>query len=329
MLDRFGRNIDYIRISVTDRCNLRCVYCMPEEGVPQIPHGEILTYDEIEEICRVLSGMGISKIKITGGEPLVRKGLPFLIERLKNLPGIHQVTLTTNGCLLKEQLPALIKAGIDGINISIDTLNEEKYREITRGGDLKQAMEGFHAAVKADACPVKVNCVPVYGEEKEELLSVVRLARENPVHVRFIEMMPIGWGRNYLQLPEEEIKKVLEEVYGELVPYEQVLGNGPGHYYTLKGFQGKIGFISAVSHKFCDSCNRVRLTSEGFLKTCLQYSCGADLKPLIRENEDREKRMEALETAIFQALQEKPACHHFGEEVQGDTERKGMSRIGG
>ena len=329
MLDGLGRTIDYIRISVTDRCNLRCVYCMPKEGVPQISHEEILTYDEIEEVCRVLADLGISKIKLTGGEPLVRKGLPALVKQLKAVPGIRQVTLTTNGCLLETQLDDLIQAGLDGVNISIDTLDEKRYSRLTRGGRLEDALAGLYAAVRAEAFPVKVNCVPIYGEEKEELLSIVRLAKEAPIHVRFIEMMPIGWGRNFTQLPEDEIKKLLEETYGQLTPYDKVLGNGPGHYYTLEGFRGKIGFISAVSHKFCSFCNRIRLTPEGFLKTCLEYSGGVDLRAVLRGEQEDAKRREALKEAVLLALKEKPACHHFGEEIQEDTEQRGMSRIGG
>ncbi len=324
MIDGYGRTIDYIRISVTDRCNLRCRYCMPESGVPLVEHGKILRYGEILRLAGIFSSLGISKIKLTGGEPLVRKGMTGLVRDIKKIPGIRQVTLTTNGTLLKDQMAALAEAGIDGINISLDTLDDEEYFRITRRRELKKALEGFHEALKYPKVVLKINCVPL-GQSEDSLCSVAELARQYPVHVRFIEMMPIGLGKEWKCLPEDELRKMLESRYGEGRPVSEILGNGPGHYVQFDGFQGKIGFISAVSHKFCKSCNRVRLTSQGYLKTCLQYHAGADLRGPMRQGASDEK----LKYIIEQAMVKKPEGHTFFQK-QGDKEEKGiMSQIGG
>ena len=208
MRDRFGRTIDYMRVSVTDRCNLRCVYCMPAEGVASVPHEQILTFDEIARVCRVGAELGIRRIKLTGGEPLVRRGLPELVGMLKGITGIEQVTLTTNGTLLKEQINGLVSNGLDAVNISIDTLHPERYREITRGGSVEKALEGLDAAAAVPGLSVKVNCVPlkVTGsnltgsngtEEDEEYIRLALLAKEGKADVRFIEMMPIGLGKHF------------------------------------------------------------------------------------------------------------------------------------
>lgn len=324
MIDGQGRTIDYIRISVTDRCNLRCVYCMPEGGIDSVPHEEVLRYQEIIKLSELFSKAGIRKIKLTGGEPLVRKGLPELAGELKRLPGIEQVTLTTNGVLLSEQLSRLTEAGIDGINLSLDTLNPEVYARITRGGNLGKVMDGFYKTLEEGRIPLKINCVPMGlpGQNAEELAN---LAKEHPVHVRFIEMMPIGLGRQYKGVLEEELLLKLEDCFGEAVPCKERLGNGPGHYVSFPGFEGKIGFISAVSHKFCHLCNRVRLTSQGFLKTCLQYERGVDLKKLLREGASEEVILEA----VSQAVAKKPVSHQFEQEGTGEREWRTMSQIGG
>lgn len=337
MKDSFGREIDYLRISVTDRCNLRCVYCMPEEGVCPVSHEDILSYEEIEELTEIFSGLGISKIKLTGGEPLVRRNLPVLVRKLKQLPGIKNVTLTTNGILLKEQLPALMEAGLDGVNISIDSLNEQEYARFTRGGCLSRALEGLEAACSRKGLGVKVNCVSFWEEENsfyERVKALGGLAGNYPVSVRFIEMMPIGYGRKFQNPGEKMVRDVLEKEYGPLKPYGGKLGNGPCQYYTLSGFAGKIGFISAVSHQFCSSCNRVRLTAAGYLKTCLQYEQGVDLKRILRQNEEKTEIRKKLETAICRAVREKPRAHVFGEgnSLEQNTERletHTMSQIGG
>ena len=254
---------------------------MPENGIVQIPHKEILTYDEIIRICRCMTDLGIRKIKLTGGEPLTRKDCATLVQMLKGLDGIEKVTLTTNGVLLKDQIQSLFEAGIDDINISLDTLDASRFAQVTRRESLNQVLEGIEAALQYPAIGLKINCVPVL-EDPENLAAVAGLARQYPIHVRFIEMMPIGYGREFQFRGEEEICKILEKSYGTMTPVTERYGNGPCHYYKIEGFQGKIGFISAMTHKFCDQCNRVRMTAEGYLKACLQYQTGTDLKSLMR-----------------------------------------------
>lgn len=324
MIDGIGRKIDYIRISITDRCNLRCVYCMPEDGVEFIPHGEILSYEEMIRLVRVFASAGIRKVKLTGGEPLARKGIVHLVEELKKIPGIEQVTLTTNGVLLAEHMDALAQAGIDGINLSLDTLNPEVFERISRCNSFEKVMKGFYAALKYPEIPLKVNCVPM-KIDGQDLFEMAELARKYPVHVRYIEMMPIGMGKSFEFCSEDAILEGLKERYGECIPYEEKLGNGPGHYYSFPDFKGKIGFISAISHKFCGSCNRVRLTSQGYLKTCLQYDIGTDLKKLLREGATEDALRKAVEDAILR----KPAAHQFGEQPKKHAESKVMAQIGG
>lgn len=324
MLDRYGREIDYIRISVTDRCNLRCIYCMPEDGVPMVSHQEILSYDEITELAEIFADLGIRKIKLTGGEPLVRRGLPSLVKKLKSVRGIEKVTLTTNGVLLAGALKELKEAGIDGINLGLDTLDPEVFARITRRKELEKALEGFHEALKYPEISLKINCVPL-GRKDQDILEIAELARKYPVHVRYIEMMPIGLGRQFAPVGEAELLAKLEERYGKCRPCNEKLGNGPAHYYNFSGFLGKIGFISAVSHKFCGSCNRIRLTPQGFLKTCLQYETGTDLRKLLWEGASRE----TLKKAVEQAVMEKPLSHRFGEREAGTEETHMMSQIGG
>lgn len=326
MIDRWDRKIDYIRISVTDRCNLRCIYCMPEEGVPSLPHEEILTYDEILRLCRCFLKSGINKVKITGGEPLVRKDIASLVGQMKTQVGMKNVTLTTNGLLLGKYLPDLVAAGLDGVNISLDTLNPSKYEKITRKDALNEVLSAIQDALNYQNLKVKINCVPVLDTDKEDIIKIAGLAKNSRLGVRFIEMMPIGLGKNYSYYSEEDIIAILKEAYGPLEPVDTVLGNGPAHYYSVSGFKGKIGFISAISHKFCNECNRVRLTSDGYLKTCLQYEHGTDLKAVLRGN----KEDSILEQMIEQTIYEKPVSHNFkGDNPQGTYELDGMSKIGG
>ncbi len=326
MIDRWDRKIDYIRISVTDRCNLRCIYCMPEEGVPSLPHEEILTYDEILRLCRCFLKSGINKVKITGGEPLVRKDIASLVGQMKTQVGMKNVTLTTNGLLLGKYLPDLVAAGLDGVNISLDTLNPSKYEKITRKDALNEVLSAIQDALNYQYLKVKINCVPVLDTDKEDIIKIAGLAKNSRLGVRFIEMMPIGLGKNYSYYSEEDIIAILKEAYGPLEPVDTVLGNGPAHYYSVSGFKGKIGFISAISHKFCNECNRVRLTSDGYLKTCLQYEHGTDLKAVLRSN----KEDSILEQMIEQTIYEKPVSHNFkGDNPQGTYELDGMSKIGG
>ena len=324
MQDSQGRIIDYIRISVIDRCDLRCVYCMPEQGLELTSHEELLTYGEIEHVCRLMADMGLKKIKLTGGEPLIRKELPILVKRLKDIPGIEKVTLTTNAVLLSQCIDELVEAGIDAINISLDTLDRELYQKITRRDRFEDAKKGLEAALAHPEVSLKINCVPM-GLPEQNLIEVAELAKKHKIHVRFIEMMPIGFGKQFRFTSEEEIIGQLESVFGKADVFNGKLGNGPCHYYSFDGFKGKIGFISAISHKFCNQCNRVRLTSQGFLKTCLQYNTGEDLKHLLRGDASDEE----IKAVIAKAIEGKPIGHRFLEEAIDNENSLNMSQIGG
>lgn len=326
MIDQFGRTIDYLRISVTDRCNLRCIYCMPKDGIKLVKSTDLLSAEEISRVCSVMAQLGIKKIKLTGGEPLVRHGVSDLVKRLKNIQGIEKVTLTTNGVLLKQQIGNLVAAGLDGLNISLDTLDKTCYYKIARCDQLEQTLDGIKAALEYPDLSIKINCVPL-GLKEQNLCQIAALARQYPIHVRFIEMMPIGIGKEFSGISENEVISLLEKKFGHIERYTgEKLGNGPSHYYCVEGFLGKIGFISAISHKFCKECNRIRLTSQGYLKTCLQYTAGCDLRRIIRSGGSDEK----LKKEILAALLEKPAGHTFlQEEKKDETECLCMSQIGG
>lgn len=321
MRDQFGRDIDYMRISITDRCNLRCRYCMPED-LSFIPHEEILRFEEIIRICAIAAHLGIRTLKVTGGEPLVRKGCADLMRELKALPGIEHVTLTTNGVLLKEQLPALAELGVDGINVSLDTLDREAYRRITGRDALPQVLAGLYEAIRL-GLKVKLNCVPLAESGLPSLLALAELAMHYPMDVRFIEMMPIGYGADFVPLEQGRVEQAVLEAWPDLTPTEERRGFGPARYYVSPGFKGAVGFIDAVSHSFCGDCNRVRLTSEGFLKLCLCHGDGLDLRALLRGGSDDEE----IQTAMSAAIVGKPARHSFGE--RRADEARNMSQIGG
>ena len=328
MLDQYGRKKEYLRISVTDRCNLRCVYCMPEEGVEQVSHSEILSFDEMTRICRICAKLGITRVKLTGGEPLVRKGLGSLLRSIREIEGIEQVTLTTNGVLLAEQIEELAAEGLDAVNVSLDTLDRAQYMKLTRRDELEAALRGLEAALQYPDIRVKVNCVALHGENESQWVPLANMAKERPIDVRFIEMMPIGLGKEYPFSSQELVYEALKAAFGEAQFLTGNFGNGPAIYARFPGFTGKTGFISAVSHKFCESCNRVRLTAEGFLKPCLQYSTGVDLRAMLR-NEAGEKELEEM---IQKVIFEKPRSHQFqmeGSSKQEDLEQKQMSSIGG
>lgn len=324
MQDKFGRTIDYIRISITDRCNLRCVYCMPEGGIELCKCDDVLRYEEFIRLCRIFAKLGTKKIKITGGEALVRKDALNLIGAIKGIDGIEQVTLTTNGILLGDYIDKLVQIGIDGINVSIDSLDSEGFKKITRVGNVEKVKAGLAKALAYPQIKLKVNCVPC-DADAQNLLELVDLARNNALHVRFIEMMPIGEGKHFKFLSEDTIKSLIEERFGPLVPYNEKLGNGPSHYFSLRGFKGKIGFISAISHKFCHECNRIRLTCTGYLKICLQYDIGVDLRERIRNGASDAM----LEEAIVNAVLAKPMEHSFLQKNIVSEEQGKMSAIGG
>ena len=325
MIDGQGRSIDYLRISVTDRCNLRCIYCMPPEGVEWMPHADMLSYEEILRLCTLFARRGIRKVRLTGGEPLARKGLPQLVAGIKAIDGIESIAMTTNGVALAGQLPGLLAAGLTAVNVSLDTLDRAQYAAITRRDKLPEALEGLRAALAAPGLRVKLNCVPM-GENDGQLVPLAELARDHDLAVRYIELMPIGLGGDLPGRTEEQVRARLEAAFGPMAPCGDSLGAGPGHYFTVPGFVGKIGFISAMTHQFCHQCNRVRLTATGFLKTCLQYETGVDLRALLRSGAGDE----AIDQAIAAAILQKPLRHHFCDAAgQREDERHNMNQIGG
>lgn len=321
MRDGFGREINYIRLSVTDRCNLRCLYCMPEEGVGKLGHADILSYEQILRICRVLLSLGICHFKVTGGEPLVRRGCVGFVGALRALDGVQSVTLTTNGLLLAGCAARLREMRLDGVNISLDTLDPAAYRRITRLGSVEDVLAGLDAALAAGIPSVKINCVPIRGEQGQDLAAVAALARDRDVQVRFIELMPLGLGAEFQRMDNSEVRALLEKAFGPMAPCTERLGNGPAVYWSLPGFRGKIGFISALGDCFCPTCNRVRLTADGALKTCLHADDGIDLHAALAQPDDGALR-ELLRTAILG----KEERHHFDD---GGGEHRAMSQIGG
>ena len=322
--DNYGRTIDYMRISVTDRCNLRCRYCMPED-IPSISHDEILRFEEILKICRCAVSLGVRKFKVTGGEPLVRKECLSFLRGLKALPGVEQVTLTTNGVLLASRIPELKAIGIDGINISLDTLDPDTFRQITGFDDFGKVWEGLMAA-QASGIRTKVNSVLLQGINDKDFEKLTELAKDYPVDVRFIEIMPIGYGQNYRGYDRKALLSLLAARYPDYHTVTIPRGNGPASYIAIPGFRGCIGFIAAIPGKFCDSCNRIRLTSDGFLKPCLYYGESIDLKTPLRSGASDEQ----LCGLIREGILEKPACHQFwSPDTEADREQRQMSQIGG
>lgn len=322
MTDQMGRTIDYLRISITDRCNLRCRYCMPKEGIPWIPMEEILSYEEITEFVRIASGLGIKKVKITGGEPLVRKGCPGLIRMLKEIPGIRQVTMTTNGVFLSDYLKELLDAGLDAVNISLDTLRPDTYERITRRAQLGQVLKGLDLAVESKVS-VKVNAVLQEGVNDTEWEALARLAEKRPIDVRFIELMPIGDGKLEKGISNLLLLEKMEKKLGPLHEDKTCHGNGPARYIKPSGYVGSIGLISAMHGKFCSSCNRIRLTSTGEIKPCL-----CDGRSILIREFLRKGHYERVRTLLEQAVWEKPVEHCF-EEVEKMTENRRMTQIGG
>ncbi len=324
MTDGQGRTIDYLRISVTDRCNLRCTYCMPPNGVKWISHTDILSYEEILHLVSLFAEIGVKRIRLTGGEPLVRRGLPDLVRGLRTVPGISSVMATTNGTLLAGQLPALLDAGLNGVNLSLDTLDRAQFAAITRRDALPAALEGLEAALAAPGLTVKLNCVPT-AFNAGQWVPLAALARDRALCVRFIELMPIGLGGDMPGVAEDDLRAALEAAFGPLSPCDPDPGGGPCRYFRPADFRGKIGFISAMTHQFCAQCNRVRLTATGFLKTCLQYEDGADLAAPLRAGAGDD----ALRAAIRDAIAHKPRQHRFNDAAPAGRERHNMNQIGG
>ncbi|MGB4441302.1 MAG: GTP 3',8-cyclase MoaA [Coriobacteriia bacterium] len=337
--DSFGRRIDYLRISVTDRCNLRCVYCMPPDGVEWKAHDQVLTLEEIERFAAIAAGEGISKIRLTGGEPLVRLGIVDHVRRLRETTGIEAIALTTNATLLPKYAADLAEAGLRRINISLDTLDPEVYAQVTRGGDLSNVLAGLDAAFAVGMDPVKLNVVIVRSLD-QDLVGFARMTMDRPLHVRFIEYMPVGdvgehsctsseadgWSAADHVSSDEILERLATEGsaagLGELAAVERDAapgGWGPARYYRFPGARGTLGVISPLSHHFCGECNRLRLTADGKLRTCLFSDDEIDVRSVLRTGTDEDVR-----AVIREALDAKPEGHH----MQMGTVRR-MSQIGG
>ena len=316
MTDGCGREIEYLRLSVTDKCNLRCKYCMPEEGIRHLLHTDVLSFEEIQRLVGIMKGLGIGKVRLTGGEPLVRKGVVSLVDMLP-----CDVYMTTNGCMLSEYARALKEAGLRGVNVSLDTLDAARFKELTGRDELGRVLEGIDAAADA-GIPVKLNCVPIRGVNDGEIEELCDFARRSSFDIRFIELMPIGCASAHTGIPSDEIIERLGLTPSES-PSDGRLSSGPAKYYRQEGSGTRIGFISPMSQKFCDTCNRIRLTADGFLKTCLQYSNGTDLRLLLRSGADNDTIRRAIESAVGY----KPPAHSFGNDSGSDTRR--MVQIGG
>ena len=332
--DSLGRNIDYLRISVTDKCNYRCLYCMPEEGVPLLGHHDLLSIEEIVRFVRLVSGEGISNIRITGGEPLVRKGIVSLVEQIHEIEGIRSIAMTTNAALLAPMAQQLRDAGLDRINISLDTLDPLQFDQLTRRTGIQNVLDGIDASLEVGFDPVKINSV-VIRSLNQDFLSFAYLTINRPLHVRFIEFMPVGdqtgwsetgWNEDDV-IPSAELRDIINEATSQaglgmlepVAPGEGPQGSGPASYYRLPGAQGTIGCISSLSNHFCESCNRLRLTADGFLRPCLFSDEEFDVRTALREGSDDD----VLE-AFHAALNNKPDAHHH----RVGTERN-MSKIGG
>lgn len=325
MRDQFGREICYLRLALTDRCNFRCRYCIGSGEVRWMEEGLLLTDEELVRVVSAAARLGIDRVKLTGGEPLLRPGLPELAARLRAIPGIRELTLTTNGFFLAGQAEALREAGIEQVNVSLDTLDREGFAALTGVDGLERCLAGIQAAAQAGFRRVKVNCVTGRGLAPGDPADLALLAREAPVWVRYIESMPLGNGAACQPVTRRELMEGLEARFGPLTPTGE-RGNGPAEYFTLPGFAGRIGFISPRTVPFCAGCNRIRVTPDGWVKPCLQYGPVLDLKPLLRGGADEA----ALAGALAACLYEKPRAHRFDRpEGPGKLEERNMSAIGG
>ena len=326
LFDPYKRRINYLRISVTDRCNLRCRYCMPEEGIPLISHGEVLSYEEILRIVRVFAKEGISKIRLTGGEPLIRKGIVDFISRLSQIEEIKDLSLTTNGLLLKELAPVLKQAGLKRINVSLDSLRKDRFFQITRKDDFERVWSGIEEALRVDLSPIKINMVAIKGLNDDEIESFARLTLRYPLTVRYIEYMPSGNGEPWKEtdlLTIPQIKDRLERL-GPIVPVPSDDWDGPARRFRINGALGEIGFIGAVSSHFCSDCNRLRLTPDGKIRTFLFSDEEIDVKEILRRGgSDLE-----LKERLLIALKAKPERHHIDSHQFKKCQRN-MSAIGG
>jgi len=335
-VDAYNRPISYLRISVTDRCNLRCVYCMPPEGVPWRPHEEILRYEEIETVARAAAELGISKVRLTGGEPLVRPGVVDLVRTLARIPGVDDLAMTTNGILLARYAEDLAGAGLHRVNVSLDTLRPARFRRITRCGDLEDVLDGMKTAREAGLEPIKINTVVIRGMNDDEVVDLARKTMEAEWNVRFIELMPIGnslmpigngamvagdWRERVVTAAE--IREQIEAALGKLEPAKMSAGGGPARYHRLPGAKGTLGFITPISEHFCYRCNRLRLTADGQLRPCLLSDREIDLRTPLRQGAG----VGQIKELLLKGIESKPLQHHLDEWER--PENRVMSEIGG
>ncbi len=318
MIDTYGRRIHYARISITDLCNLRCRYCMPEEGVTKKDCGEILRIEDFIEISKALLELGIDKLRISGGEPLVRHGMLTMMQEIGKITGLKDFAVTTNGLLLPRCAKELRNAGVRRVNISLDTLDEEKYRAITRGGDLNRALAGIDAARSAGFERIKINVVLMKGFNDDEISPFVEFTRDNPIDVRFIELMPFE-GQQEFAYGKYMSADAVPELCNELREEPQDDPSSPARYYRLPGGKGRVGLIEPMSHTFCHTCNRIRITADGHILSCLHSRSEIDLKPALHDRE-------AMKTLILKAVANKPMTHRLS---QGELMERDMGQIGG
>lgn len=325
LIDRCNRKLNYLRISITDRCNLKCIYCVPYDFIPKLPHKEILSYEEILHIVRISVRLGISKVRITGGEPLVRKGVYDFLEQLTKIQGLLDISLTTNGVLLKDNINKIKSAGIKRINISLDTLNRKKFRQIAGYDFFNQIWEGIELAQKMGFDPIKINVVPLKGVNYDELLDIAALSIAYPFHIRFIEYMPMGTNQmeidRHLLFPE--IKKQINQL-GKMIPVEKGMNDGPAERFKFESARGEIGFIRPISRHFCNTCNRLRLTASGQLRPCLMSDVQVDLKTPLRKGCSDDE----LAEVFLKAVRLKPSEHNLSVDHPAGVSAQ-MCAIGG
>jgi cyclic pyranopterin phosphate synthase len=326
LADQFNRPITYLRISVTDKCNLRCVYCMPEQGLPWMPKAEILSYEEIARLVRAAASAGVRSIRISGGEPLVRKNLSRLVEEIAAIDGIEDIALSTNALLLEDQIDALLAAGLNRVNISLDTLREDRFQQIARRPGLDRVRAGIDAAIERGLAPVKINCVVMRGYNDDEIAAFAQWTKDRAVYVRFIELMPVQENLDVQRDAYVSADEILERVsaIGELHPSAGPGGNGPARYFAFPGAPGAVGVISPLSHDYCERCNRVRLTANGRLRLCLFGDHEIDLRTPLRNGATEKEIADLLRSAMLI----KPERHHLrlGEAA---SRMRAFSEIGG
>jgi GTP 3',8-cyclase len=326
LADQFNRPVTYLRVSVTDKCNLRCVYCMPERGLPWLPKDEILSYEEIAAIVRAAASVGVRSVRLSGGEPLIRKDLARLVEEIAAIDGIDDIALSTNALLLEEQIDALVSAGLRRVNISLDTLREVRFLEIARRPGLERVLAGIDAAIARGLGPVKINCVVMRGRNDDEIAAFAQWTKERAVYVRFIELMPVHENLDVQRDAYMSSDEILERVrsIGELAPVSGPGGNGPARYFAFAGARGAVGVISPLSHDYCERCNRVRLTASGRLRLCLFGDYEVDLRTPLREGASQTELADRMRAAMLI----KPERHHLrlGEAA---SRMRAFSEIGG